>query len=203
MVVNKVQTFGIDKKSLLDIHKSIYEEAINEYNSQYGTDYSLHSLPDYLQEYLEAFVAVTLFGWADISNKGYSAATVDLLKSVFGNEAEQYQGINQSIQDQLSDKELDQVDPNAFAKDRADKLFGGLFGSFNVVMVSLAVADKRDNLIGAITMNDGKVRDTHIPNHRRYWRKGLQQPWFDFNCRCSYFFFKTEAEAKAAGFTKL
>lgn len=202
MPLPKVQTQGIDKKSLTDLQNVVALEAISKYNEMYNTNYTLQNIPDELKQYLELFVAITLYGWGETLNKDIKPATMDLLKSVFGDKAEEYKGINETIKSLLEGKDLSQIDQEAFAKHRTEVLFAGIFGAFNIVTGFLSKTDNR-NWVGVITMNDGKVREEHFLNHRKYFNRSLKQPWNDFNCRCSYYYFKTEEEAKKAGFSKL
>lgn len=202
MPLPKIQTQGIDKKSLTDLQNLVALEAITTYNSMYGTAYTLQNIPNELKQYLELFIAITLYGWGETLDKDIKPATMDLLKSVFGDKAEEYKGINETIKNLLEGKDLSQIDQQAFAKTRAEVLFAGIFGAFNIVTGFLAQTDKRD-WVGVITMNDGKVREEHFLNHRKYFSRFLKQPWNDFNCRCSYRFYKTEQEAIKAGFSKL
>lgn len=202
MPLPKVQTQGIDKKNLTDMQNSVALEAINTYNDMYNTTYTLQNIPNELKQYLELFIAITLYGWGETLNKDIKPATMDLLKSVFGDKADEYKGINETIKTLLEGKDLSQIDQEAFAKNRAKVLFAGIFGAFNIVTGFLATTDKRD-WVGVITMNDGKVREEHFLNHRKYFNRSSKQPWNDFNCRCSYRFYQTEQEAINAGFSRL
>ena len=54
--------------------------------------------------------------------------------------------------------------------------------------------------VGAISRRDNKVRPEHQSNDGTFWKRGLKFPHKDYNCRCTYIFFKKPEDAIKAGF---
>ena len=57
--------------------------------------------------------------------------------------------------------------------------------------------------VASKTKRDARVRAKHRKHDQKYWSLSSgYQPWFDFNCRCTYIYFQTKREAELAGYTK-
>jgi hypothetical protein len=188
-----IQSLGLNKTGLLSISNDLAEAAIAEYNSVYGTDYTLDTAPDRLKEYLEALVVLSLYGVADGGLDKFNDDVLDLLQL---NNPE-YEGIDSTTQKELEDKT--EISP-AYVEKRVDRIIEGLaVPIFFVAHEILAIQDGRD-YVGAITMLDPRVRLTHRPNHMRYWRNnGKKRPWLDYGERCVYRF-GSEAQLKKLGY---
>lgn len=198
----QILNLGLDEQELIDIELEYTQQALNNYNDLYETNYTLDTLPEYLLAFLALNALMSLNGWDKSYTDRFSPETIDLLDGIYGEDYTKYKGIASTSAKQLKGIEnIDEV-PDDFAESRALAVGAGLFVIYQIVTRVLAKEDGR-NFVGVITRRDNRVRPTHRPNDHRYWKVGSRKDFSqDFGCRCSYFYFNNEKEAKEAGFNK-
>lgn len=196
--MEKIQANGLNKQALQSFDKDIKELAVDIWNEEYGTQYPYTTF-DKKDQFPTAFIAVTLYGMDELSK--FDPDVQEQIKEIFKDE--EYQGIDSTTQKKLEKTDGSQEAVDSVYESRKQEIFNGLFfGLYRYYETSLA--DKSGmQFVGAISLRDGKVRPRHVANDGHFWKKGLQNPWRDYNCRCTYKWFKTADEAKAAGFTQL
>lgn len=205
--IKKIQTFGLNKDGMYAMLKDLSQEAIDIYNEEYGSslEYEEGSV---LDDFVRLLVALSLFGYAGVDLTEYRDESVEMARQAFDN-LTSYEGIDATTTRELKKKfegrQPTQDELEQFIQDRKQTIKDGLFPL--IMQVSLFESARKDGngaIVAADTMRDGNVRETHIPNDRKYWRLSSgHAPWFDYNCRCMYRFFRTVAQAKAAGYTAL
>jgi hypothetical protein len=204
MIQNQqILNLGLDEQELIDIELEYTQQALNSYNDLYETNYTLDNLPAYLLAFLALNALMSINGWDNSYRDRFSPETIELLDGIYGEDYTKYKGIASTSASQLKGIEnIDEI-PDSFVESRALAVGAGLFVVYHVVNRVLAREDGR-NFVGVITRRDNRVRPTHVPNDKRYWEVGTRKDFSqDFGCRCSYFYFATEEEAKQAGFNKI
>jgi len=199
---------------------SYSEESINAYNDNYGTDYTIETAPDNVQEFIALFILISYFGWREQFLNDFNKETIEDMQEAFGENYADYKGINNTTNVELANLEenilleikaqkMNQQQATAYAQQQVDEfnnrrnetIKNGAIGAALALTYLLAKTDGKP-WVGAITKNDERVRGSHQTNHRRYWLASSYRPWYDFGCRCSYEYFATEQEAENAGYTK-
>lgn len=198
----QILTLGLDPEELTDIQLDYLEESLEVYNDLYQTEYTLENIPEYLIGFVMLNALMTIDGWKPEYRTRFSQDTIRLIAEVYGDEYQQYKGIEGTNRELLQDVDSVEDIDDDFIETRTAAVATALFGVFLLVQRELAKKDRR-NYVGVITKLDDRVRPTHIPNHNRFWRIGTRPDFSkDFGCRCSYFYFATEQEARQAGFTR-
>jgi len=205
---DRLTNLGLNEGDLVDAQLEIVNESIAVYNETYQTNYTIDTIPLVILSFIALNALMTLNGWNRDYRNRFDTQTIDLIKSVYGEEYESYGGItdtNQTIVDNRIQEGVEFTEDvqQSFIETRADVLFAGLFVSYQIAQQQLADNDGR-TFVGAVTRRDGRVRPTHRPNDNRYWERGTRPDFsHDYGCRCTYFYFSTEQEAQDAGFSPI
>lgn len=197
---DKLLNLGLNQDDILDAQLAIVEESITMYNLFYATSYSIDTIPNSLLALIALNTLMTTQGWDDSYNAKFDTQTIKTIQSVYGEKYREYGGIEQTNAAILEDET--NVDNAEFIDTRTEVLFAGLFVVYQLTHEALAQEDGR-KYVGVITRQDDKVRKTHQPNNNRFWEVGTRHDFaHDFNCRCTYLYFKSPQEARRAGFSQ-
>lgn len=96
---------------------------------------------------------------------------------------------------------------NTLTKNTAKRIEDGLFVNLYYSVSEQLAVDTKQDYVGAITVGDDRVRESHRKNEKKYWKlgkiapSGNATPWLDYGDRCSYFYNSSSALEKA-GFKK-
>lgn len=200
---------GFTPDEINDIQLNYVDESLSVYNQIYGTDYTLLTLPNFILAYVALNSLMTLYGWKSSYAKRFPPETLVIMQTVYGESYKQYGGIAQTNANILKEStgsvgraiaNMTPDDRAKFVDVRSAVLVAGLIGVYQLIQNELAKYDSR-NIIAVITRNDGKVRPEHQVNNMRYWSRGSRRDYsHDYNCRCTYLYFRSEEEAKQNGF---
>lgn len=199
----QILNLGLDEQELIDIQLEYVQQAINNYNDLYGTNYTIDTLPEYLISFFALNALMSINGWDKSYLDRFGAETVALLPEIYGEDYTNYKGIASTSQKQLEGIETVDEIPDDFATSRALAVGTGLFVIYHVVTKVMAREDGK-NYVGVITRRDNRVRPTHRPNDQRFWKVGTRRDFSqDFGCRCTYFYFDNPDQARQAGFISI
>lgn len=200
---------GFTPEEISDIQLNYVDESLNVYNQVYGTTYTLNTLPPFLIAYIALNTLMTLNGWRPEYAQRFPPETLQIMQEIYGDQYRQYGGIQATNAKILQEDEgsvarsinnMTPEDKERFIDIRTAVLVSGLIGIYQLIHRELSKLDNR-NIIGVITRNDGRVRPEHQPNHMRYWTRGSRRDFsHDYNCRCTYLYFRSEEEANQNGF---
>lgn len=191
-----------------DLNKTLAQIArktISVYNKIYNESVDVNS--DLFKELVAAYTLISLYGWKGVE-KTYSDPVMFILRKVF---PVGYEGANKTtvtrlnaLKTRVEEDEADVNDVTQFRSTRVKEIIeGSSISLFQSITALAAMQTDRYKYVGAITREDNRVRPKHVRHNRKYWPVGSYSPWFDYGCRCRYFYFKTVKEAVRAGFTEL
>lgn len=194
----------ITNQQLIDLVEASAREAVQEYNIMYGTDYSIN---EEIIDLLLAFTIISIYGYQALVAR--QDIPQDIKQQVLDRFKPDYKGIENTTREQIDNlvaskgRDLLQDELDILYKNRNQTIIeGAYYGISNQLMALLAEEDGRI-YVGGVTVGDLRVREQHQQHDDKYWLASRYQPWYDYNCRCTYIFFKSRKEAEQAGFTRL
>jgi hypothetical protein len=193
--MQKIETY-LNKAGFVSIANIVAKSAIESFNSKYGTNYTVGTMPANLVDYINLFVAVTLFGWEGVDTSIYSQNIIDLVEI-----PKDYTGIDTETERLLQNK--DKKDYDSVIESRTNTISEILATTIFQASVYLLSDDFDLLYMGSISMEDPKVRPYHALCNRKFWKKGsIKNPCLEPNCRCKPYFFKNIQEAINKGFSQ-
>ena len=116
----------------------------------------------------------------------------EYLNNIFGTD---YKGIKFTTNNKLEElkKQLATAkDLKAFVKERNAELKKTTENIVKQNTTAILAEENGFEWATAITRRDLRVRDSHRKNDGRFWKIEDYKPWQDYNCRCTYTYYKNK-----------
>lgn len=193
--MQKIETY-LNKAGFISIANTVAKAAMESFNDKYDTTYTLEIMPANLLEYINLFVAVTLYGWQGVDTSVYSQNTIDMVEI-----PKDYTGVDTETERLLQNK--DKKDYDSVIESRTNTISEILATTIFQTTTFLLSDDLGLGYMGTISQEDPKVRPYHALCNRKFWKKGsIKNPCLEPNCRCQPFYFASVKEALNKGFTQ-
>lgn len=201
----------ITNEELIVILESAVLDAMDDFMERTGEEIELD---EERYEMIYAIAVIILFGY--LALKKDKTVSESIKNKILPSFDDNYKGVRETTKKQLKALKKDlgeNFKPRDLREFRNRRLLeitepAQRFAE-NRVIDSYA-QDTGRNIIGIITMNDGRVRTekeapvSHVKYHYRYYRNGqAHDPTEDPNCRCTKLYYKSIEDARENGFEPL